>query len=54
MLNFAISLNIRKGATVFQTSHCVDFLWRSGRLIVEIDSYYHHSRQEQFANQPHV
>lgn len=36
--------------TVFQTSHCADFLWRTGRFIVEIDSYYYHSHQEQFAN----
>jgi very-short-patch-repair endonuclease len=36
--------------TVFQTSPRVDFLWRDGRLIVEIDGYYHHSHQEQFAN----
>jgi len=36
--------------TIFQTRLCVDLLWRAGRLIVEIDGYYHHSHQDQFAN----
>jgi len=36
--------------TVFQTKPRVDFVWRAGRLIVEIDSYHFHSRPENFAD----
>jgi hypothetical protein len=35
--------------TVFQTSPRVDLLWRTGRLIVEIDSYRYHSSRDRFA-----
>lgn len=36
--------------TVFQTSPRVDFVWRAGRLIVEIDSHHFHSKPESFAD----
>lgn len=35
--------------TSFQTRPCVDFLWRKGFMIVEIDSYIYHSGRESFA-----
>jgi len=36
--------------TVFQTAPRVDFVWRSGRLIVEIDSFHFHSSPDGFAD----
>jgi very-short-patch-repair endonuclease len=35
--------------TVFDTRPRVDFVWRTGRLIVEVDSYYFHKDREKFA-----
>jgi len=36
--------------TRFQTAPCVDFLWREGKVIIEIDSYFTHGAQIPFAN----
>jgi hypothetical protein len=36
--------------TVFQTRPRVDFVWRAGRFIVEIDSYHFHSSPESFVD----
>jgi hypothetical protein len=36
--------------TIFETSPRVDFVWRAGRLIVEIDSHHFHSKPESFAD----
>jgi very-short-patch-repair endonuclease len=35
-------------ATVFDTKPRVDFVWRTGRLIVEIDSYFFHKDHDHF------
>ena len=34
--------------TIFQTTPRVDFVWRKGRLIIEIDSYKYHSGRDRF------
>ncbi len=36
--------------TVFQTTPRVDFVWRAGRIIVEIDGYHFHSSRERFVD----
>lgn len=36
--------------TRFQTTPCVDFLWREGKIIIEIDSYFTHGGQIEFAS----
>ena len=36
-------------ATVCGTSYLVDFVWHSGKLIVEVDGYYWHSSQYRFS-----
>ena len=35
--------------TVCATTHLVDFVWRNGKLIVEVDGYYWHSSQYSFS-----
>ncbi len=39
--------------TVNQQRYCVDLLWRDGRVVVEIDGYYYHSRPENFRADRH-
>ncbi|MEZ5404079.1 MAG: DUF559 domain-containing protein [Bryobacteraceae bacterium] len=34
--------------TMFQTAHCCDLVWREGKVIVEIDTYYTHGGPRQF------
>jgi len=36
--------------TRFQTAPCVDFLWREGKIVIEVDSYFTHGGQNEFAN----
>jgi hypothetical protein len=36
--------------TRFETAPCVDLLWREGRVIVEIDSYFTHGKPTEFSN----
>lgn len=36
-------------ATVCHTTYLVDFLWGSGRLVIEVDGYYWHSQPYQFS-----
>jgi very-short-patch-repair endonuclease len=36
--------------TRFQTAPCVDFLWREGKIVVEVDSYFTHGGKNEFAS----